>query len=400
MSIRPDRVLVVGGGIAGVEAVMALSDLGERQLEVELMAPEERFIVRALSVGEPFGVADVPSYALADICDRFGARFVRDRIDRVDPYRRRVHTAAGAEREYDALVVATGALPQDPWPGVLTFRGPHDAPAVRALLGAAAAGHVSRVAFVVPAGVSWPLPAYELALLTARAERVDRVDLVTPERTPLALFGQKAGDAVATLLGEAGVEIHLGAIADVSVRGHRVRLATGDLVVDRVVTLPRLAGHRVAGLPSDDAGFLPVDDHARVHGVEHVYAAGDGADYLVKQGGIATQLADAAARHIAWSAGAPVDPEPFEPVLRGRLMTGGGDAFLRKDARGRSDASRDALWWPPAKVNGRYLAPWLARWEQTRELTRPPAGGVEIDVRLPRNLDRAALGLDPYDPLG
>jgi sulfide:quinone oxidoreductase len=398
MSIRRDRVLVAGGGIAGVEAVMALSDLGERQLELELMAPEEGFVVRALSVGEPFGVADAPSYDLGAICAHFGARFVRDRVDRVDPYRRRVRTAAGAEHEYDALVLATGALPQDPWAGVLTFHGPQDAAAVRALLSAAAAGRVSRVAFVVPAGVSWPLPVYELALMTARAGEVDSVHLVTSERAPLALFGPEAGEAVAGQLGAAGIEVHLGVAADVVERGRRVRLAPGDLMVDRVVTLPRLAGPRVSGLPSDEAGFLPVDDHARVRGVEHVYAAGDGADYLVKQGGIATQMADAAARHIAWSAGAPVAAEPFQPVLRGRLMTGNGDAFLRKDARGHSDASPEALWWPPAKVNGRYLAPWLARWEQTREMTRPPAGGVDIDVRLPRNLDPAVLGLDPYDP--
>ena len=377
---------------------MALSDLGDHQLEVELMAPEERFVVRALSVGEPFGVADVPSYALADICERFGARFACDRIDRVVPHRRRVHTASGAERQYDALVLATGAVPRDPWPHVLTFHGPQDAPAVRALLGAAAAGRASRVAFVVPTGVSWPLPAYELALMTARAEGVDRVDLVTPERAPLALFGPRAGEAVATQLGAAGIEIHLGAAAEVVDQGHRVRLATGDLVVDRVVTLPRLVGPCLSGLPSDEAGFLPVDDHARVRGVEHVYAAGDGADYLVKQGGIATQMADAAARHIAWSAGAPVDPQPFQPVLRGRLMTGNGDAFLRKDSRGHSTASPDALWWPPAKVNGRYLAPWLALWEQTREMTEPPAGGVEIDVPMPRTLDPAMLGLDPYSP--
>jgi sulfide:quinone oxidoreductase len=398
MSIRRDRVLVAGGGIAGVEAVMALSDLGERQLELELISPGERFVVRALSVGEPFGGADAPGYALGAICAHFGARFVRDRVDRVDPYRCRVRTAAGADHEYDALVLATGALPQDPWPGVLTFHGPQDAPAVRALLSAAASGRVSQVAFVVPAGVSWPLPVYELALMTARAGGVESVHLVTPERAPLALFGPKAGEAVHTLLGAAGIEVHLEVAADVADRGRCVRLATGDLVVDRVVTLPRLAGPRLGGLPSDEAGFLPVDDHARVRGVEHVYAAGDGADYLVKQGGIATQMAGAAAHHIAWSAGAPVDPEPFQPVLRGRLMTGNGDAFLRKDARGHSDASAEALWWPPAKVNGRYLAPWLARWEQTREMTRPPAGGIDVDVKLPRNLDPAVLGLDPYDP--
>jgi sulfide:quinone oxidoreductase len=323
---------------------------------------------------------------------------VQEALEWVDPDGQVAHTVDGASLEYDALLLAVGARTEVPYEHVTVFDDAHADDTYRGIVQDVEEGYTRSVALLVPDGPAWPLPVYELALMTARAGGVESVHLVTPERAPLALFGPKAGEAVHTLLGAAGIEVHLEVAADVADRGRCVRLATGDLVVDRVVTLPRLAGPRLGGLPSDEAGFLPVDDHARVRGVEHVYAAGDGADYLVKQGGIATQMAGAAAHHIAWSAGAPVDPEPFQPVLRGRLMTGNGDAFLRKDARGHSDASAEALWWPPAKVNGRYLAPWLARWEQTREMTRPPAGGIDVDVKLPRNLDPAVLGLDPYDP--
>ena len=51
--------------------------------------------------------------------------------------------------------------------GALTFRGPADTPLMRELLEEIERGDVSRVAFAVPWGATWALPAYELALMTA-----------------------------------------------------------------------------------------------------------------------------------------------------------------------------------------------------------------------------------------
>ena len=47
-----------------------------------------------------------------------------------------------------------------------------------------------------------------------------------------------------------------------------------------------------------------------------IFAAGDATDQPVKQGGLATQQADAAAELIAAEAGARVTPQPFRRVLR------------------------------------------------------------------------------------
>jgi hypothetical protein len=118
-------------------------------------------------------------------------------------------------------------------------------------------------------------------------------------------------------------------------------------------------------VPADAEGFLPTDQHGAVRGVEAVYAAGDGTDFPVKQGGLAAQQADAAAHAIAQRAGVDVEPAPFKPVLRGRLLTGGGSRFLRQLLTGgegeTSRASAQALWWPPTKVAAPYLAPYLER---------------------------------------
>ena len=60
-------------------------------------------------------------------------------------------------------------------------------------------GYSKRIAIVVPPGAVWPLPAYELALMTAGEARDMghddvSVTVVTPERRALSLFGDEASD--------------------------------------------------------------------------------------------------------------------------------------------------------------------------------------------------------------
>jgi sulfide:quinone oxidoreductase len=89
------------------------------------------------------------------------------------------------------------------------------------------------------------------------------------------------------------------------------------------VSVPVLEGPALAGLPADSRGYLPVDANGRVAGIAGVYAAGDATSFPVKQGGLATQQADAAAAAVAADLGLGPDPEPFQPVMRGLLLTGG-----------------------------------------------------------------------------
>jgi len=149
------------------------------------------------------------------------------------------------------------------------------------------------------------------------------------------------------------------------------------------VALPRIAGFAVDGLPHDDGGFLPIDEHARVRGVEGVYAAGDGTDFPVKQGGLACQQADAAAHMIAADAGAEVEREPFRPVLRGQLLTGGAPQFMHHSLEGGhgedSEASGEALWWPPSKISGRYLAPFLGATREAEEVRDAPEVALDVE---------------------
>jgi sulfide:quinone oxidoreductase len=128
-----------------------------------------------------------------------------------------------------------------------------------------------------------------------------------------------------------------------------------------------------------------VDEHSRVRETADVYAAGDGTDFPLKQGGIATQQADAAAEHIAHRLGDAREPEPFRPVLRGQLLTGDASLHMRSEIAGgggEGAASLDRLWWPPHKISGRYLAPMLYADEVEVE-GGPPSEMLEVKVPLP-----------------
>ena len=202
------------------------------------------------------------------------------------------------------------------------------------------------------------------------------LELVTPEREPLELFGREASESVAALLERAGIGFHPAGFPAEARRGELL-LVGGDVVpADRVVALPRLQGPRIGGIQQTFDGFVPVDQHGRVPGMPGVYAAGDITAFNVKQGGIAAQQADAAAEAIAADAGLDVTPHPFRPVLRGLLLTGAGPRYLHggvpPDEHGAS-VSLEPLWWPPAKIVGRFLAPNLAQIVVEEE--GPPASG-------------------------
>ena len=101
-----------------------------------------------------------------------------------------------------------------------------------------------------------------------------------------------------------------------------------------MVTLPRLAGTQIGGIPQTADLFVWTDAYGRVLDLADVYAAGDITAFPVKQGGIAADQALAAAQHIAASAGAPVEPKPFDPILHGLLLTGSTPRFFRAPLAG------------------------------------------------------------------
>jgi sulfide:quinone oxidoreductase len=366
------HVLITGGGVAGLETLLALRALAPDRLDITILAPELKFVNRSMSAQQPFRLQRARGLRLEDTAAELGARWHRGTLDRVVPEQHRAVTRDGESLKYDTLVLALGAHPKREWESedVLTYHGRRDGPSYRMLLHQLREGRVQRVAFVKPAGASWPLPLYDLALMTAAdCAAHDRheveLSLVTPEEEPLGVFGRRASAAMRAILGESGVTVQTGSYGQPGSPG-RLDISPGhrSLAVDRIVTEPRLVGPSLRGIPSEHEGFIHTDAHGRVPGVDDVFAAGDATTFPVKQGGLAAQQADAVAEAIAAAAGAQIDPQPFRPVLRGTLLTGGPTRYLRADISGAagddSTVSDEALWWPPNKLAGRYLAPYLS----------------------------------------
>jgi sulfide:quinone oxidoreductase len=395
---RP-HVLIAGGGIAGIEALLALHDLAEDRVEITLAAPEPEFLYKPLSVEEPFSLAPAERRALEPLVRELGARFVQKALAAVRPADHVAELADGFESTYDALVVCVGGRTRPAFAGAITFRASGQELDIDELLGGS-----ERVAFVVPPFNTWPLPIYELALMSRRrAEELGlrdlRLTVVTPESAPLIIFGTIASEAVTNLLRARGIDVEAGARAHGSERGKLI-LTPGErhLDADAVLALPEMLGPGIAGLPADDRGFIPIDDHARVGGVDDVYAAGDGTTFPIKQGGLGTQQADAAAEHIAARFGAHVEPLPFHPILRGQLLTGEESLHLQQDVAGGAGegaASADYLWWPPHKVSGRYLAPWLEGDAPHFDPT-PPRHSIDVEIALPKEWHAEPMTLDPF----
>jgi sulfide:quinone oxidoreductase len=334
-----------------------------------LLAPQPEFVYRPMRVREPFAYAEAQRYPLADIAADLGAELFTDSFSSLDASERLVHTEGGAKLGYDALVLALGARLRAPFAHAMTIDDAKIDEQLHGLIQDVEQGYARSIAFVIPAPMPWPLPAYELALMTARRaydmNQEVEVTVITPEERPLAVFGLGVSDAVAALLEENRITTITSAYCEVPKPGElSIWPLARELHADRVVALPQLIGPATPGVPGDGmSGFIPIDEHCKVPHLDAVYAAGDATAFPVKFGGIAAQQADAAAEAIAAGAGAPVDPAPFEPVLRGILLGGEKPLYLTAQITGghgtASEVSEQASWSPPTKIVARYLAPYL-----------------------------------------
>jgi sulfide:quinone oxidoreductase len=362
------EVVIVGGGVAGLEAAFALKELTGDRVSTTLLAPVDEFVYRPMAVGEPFSAGWSRRYPLAPLVAEAGARLVQDAVAEVDTERRLVHTAATGALAYDALIVCPGAFAHQRYEHATSVDDARMDEVLHGLVQDVEEGYVKRLAIVIPAPMPWPLPAYELALMCSeRAWEMQNemcVTVLTPEEAPLGVFGREASVAFGQLLTERRVEVVTSAYCEMP-KTKTVEIHPSGMTreFDRVVALPELRGPGLTGLPHDRNGFIPIDEYGRVREVEHVWAAGDATDFPIKHGGVAAQLADTVAQSIASELGECVAPQPFEPQLEGVLLTGGTPRYVRgRPARGSGDHSklvslpREAR---PPKIAALYLTPHL-----------------------------------------
>jgi sulfide:quinone oxidoreductase len=389
-SSTSSHVVIVGGGVAGLEALLALHALAGDRVALTLVSQNDWFVDRPMTVAEPFGFGSPTRHSLSEISAEFGAEFVQATVAAVAAAAHRVSCTNGPDRAFDTLILALGARQRSPFSNAITFGLEGSGQAIREMLARLRSGDARSASFVAPTMTGWLLPLYELALMTARELTRSNVAgvqlrLLSPEDRPLALFGGQVSQDIGRVMTAAGIEFIQANFAKVD-GGQLTYGALGEPASDYVVTLPLLSGPALAGLPvTPPHEFVPVDEHGRVKGLADVYAAGDAVDFPVKQGGLAAQQADAVAEHVAARYGAPVEPSPFRPVLRGMLFTGGDPVYMRSGVPGADPNVPGAwypLWWPPTKVAGRYLPPYLLERGDEDGLGGPPLGFIDVDIPL------------------
>src|SRR5829696_9228312 len=117
----PSEVLIAGGGVAALEALMALHDLAGERVAITLIAPETTFTYRPMKVAEPFHLGHARAYDLADIARDHGARLIHDGVAEVDAQEKLVRCTSGMQMRYDHLVLATGAKAIPAFREAITF---------------------------------------------------------------------------------------------------------------------------------------------------------------------------------------------------------------------------------------------------------------------------------------
>ncbi len=406
-------VCVVGAGTAGLEGLFSAREALGVEAQLRLVAPDSEFRYRPMDARALFRPAQERGVAIAELAAQAGADWVADRAVAVSEADREVLTRDGDTVGFDYLLLALGgrsrrALRQ----GHVWERG-SDPGFLDETIAGIAAGELGSVAIVVPRGARWSLPAYELALVLAwTAAATDaQVTLITAEEHPLAALGPAVTDTVTRELEAAGVKTitgvepidrprhdpeppepsHLVLVpeqpADLtgSLVGRpsdpaRVGLGAGSQAeFDRLISLPTVDGPYLAGVATDAAGFIEVDDGLRVCGCERVWAAGSCIAAALEHSALAAGQADAAIAAIAGVAGVSPADASGAPELTGMLLTGQREQWLDENPPETRQPSTRCLWWPPGRAVGRTLAKQIAAWDPSVHEALPgQAGGVPI----------------------
>jgi sulfide:quinone oxidoreductase len=364
------HAVICGGGIAAVEGLLRLRRLAGDDIDITLVAPNDEVAYRPLAVREPFALRGVRRYPLKRIAEDEGACWIKASLARVDLDGRQVETDDNAEIPFDALLVAVGGRMTAPFENATLFTDVNADEQYHGLVQDIEGGYVKSLAWVMPDGPVWPLPLYELALMTAERASGMQADLdlsiVTPEEAPLAVFGGEASRAVQQLLDEAGITLYPKSSADLLDKRHLIVQPSGvELRPERIVTLPRIEGPSIEGLPRTEHGFIPIDEHCRVRDAgENVFAAGDATNFPVKHGGLGAAMADAAAAGIAHLAEAGPPAAEFKPTIHGTVLTGRSPLYITGHVfagRGyEAEVHSEPPWAADEKIVAAELGPYLA----------------------------------------
>lgn len=349
---RP-RVVVLGGGVAGVTAAFELRRRIGDLAAIVLISDRDRFTLGTALVGVPFGRGRARTgFALAPALARHDVRFVHARVERIEPGSRRV-LAGDQEIAYDYLIVAAGPRRAD-------IPGSGDRSDILQAIHTEAAALATRAAVArfleqpgpavvgMAPGAGYLSAAYEFVLqLDYALRRRDcreraTIAFVTPE-AHLGYLGTPTAGAqrvLERLFARRTITVFTGAVIDHVDAGNVYLHDDTRLPARLALVLPELSGVpaflRTAGL-TDEFGFVPVDVHYRHQTYSEIYAAGVAArlqvpaglpEGLPRTGYLASAAGKAVATNLAAAIRGVAPTARALPRLLDLRVLDGGDAGL------------------------------------------------------------------------
>jgi 3-phenylpropionate/trans-cinnamate dioxygenase ferredoxin reductase component len=378
MTASPERIVVAGGGLAGLRTVEELRGLGYAGA-IAVLGAESRAPYDRPPLSKQLMAGEVDDTTLRAELDSLRAEF---RFG--EPAKRLGDGVVGTDRgeySFDRLVIATGARPIAlPGPGRQRFlRTIDDALALRAEL--------RRGARLVVIGAGW----IGAELATAAAARGCIVTVVEAAAAPLAgAVGTEVGALTVPWYAEAGIELLLGQAVESVQDGGLALAGEGFLAADVVVTAvgvrPDVAWLDSSALKLENG--VAVDEYLRAS-VPGVYAVGDCAAFWSIRFGrrMRTEHWDGALRAPAvLAANLTGDARPYNPVPYfwseqfGRMLQYVGD-----------HRGADRLIWRGETGGRRWAACWLAGERMIAALTV----GLPRDLQQGRRLIESGTAVDP-----
>lgn len=330
MAAKP-RIVVLGGGFAGLESAFSLRHKLREKADITLISDSGYFLFKPNTIYIPFGDDPEKYKVYLDAPTRKKEiDLIQGRAEQIDPDRRTVKLH-DFEVAFDYLIVASGAAlcPQEIMgleKHALTLWTPEDMlrlrQAYRGMLEKARAGERQKLLFLVPPFNTCASPLYEIALMTDTWLRnqgvrgMIEITWTTFEESFLHAFGPRLGLVIAAEFEDRAIAGYKGFAASAVEPGTVIYQNGETRQFDLLVSFPPYMGaNRFPSLPLDARGFIRVErDSRRVQGRDRIFAAGDAADFPLKQAYLALLQAGAAADHIAAEIENRKPEVLFEPV--------------------------------------------------------------------------------------
>lgn len=290
MTDQPRRIVIVGGGFAGVRAAMKLAN--RREFTVKLISQRSYFEYHAALYRSATGRS--PLEVAIPLADFFGGarnvEVVIDRITRIDP-KARVIQSEEFRYQYDSLILAVGGVTQyfhidglaEYSYGVKTIQ---EALELKRHLHEDLTGHQPHHYVVIGAGATGVELAAEMTAYLSHVRRRHglrgagfTVDLIEASERILPQLPARFSDPIAKRLKKLGVKIHL----NMAVKGETLdalQLPHGEVKTHTVVWTAGQANNPLFAAHPEifrlgRKGLVETDKHLKAH--DDIYVVGDSA---------------------------------------------------------------------------------------------------------------------------